>query len=783
MTEMLNKEFSRRSFVKGGGALIVGISVGAAALAGKAQAADSPFASNGPFDLGQVDSFIAIHANNTASLKTGRIEQGNGITTGMLIVAAEELDMDLSQLVFVTADSNATPNTGKNSASAGMRSGGLQVRAAAAYAKQALLGLAAAQLGVPMSGLSVSKGIVSGGGRSVSYGALIGDKLFQVSMPTTTQHGLFQVTGPAAILRPGEAPAKSPSQYKLVGSEVPRVDIPEKVTGKFTYLHNVRVPGMHHARLVLPRGQAAYPSGAPVVSVDERSIRHIAGARLVRKGDFLAVVAPTEYAAIQAAAQLKVEWAEPPKVSGSANMFKQMREFDAAGQAPARVTLNVGNVDSAFAAAATRVTASYKVAYNGHLPIGPSAAVAHVTSEGALIFSSTQSVYTTRDQAATLLGLPVNKVRVVYYEGSSCYGDSPFVDAALGAALCSQLAGRPVRLQYMRWEEHGWDNHGSPLLADVRGAVDATGKIVAFDYTGFAQPSTPMYFTVLQLTGTPIPTPGLGTADTTNTGPQYALSNRRITSKSLPLFDNYFKLSPLRGVAWLQGNFATEQFIDELAHAARIDPLAFRRLNIAKSGLDTSTGGFGMTDTTRWGSVLDALEHLTGWQPRVAASNLDSGNIVRGRGLAIGGGESTMAGVAADVEVNKRTGKITVKDIWGAMQPGLAVYPEGIRNQMVGELVTGASRVLHEQVQYDTKRIRSLDWVTYPTLRFKDAPKAHVAIVNRPDLPPGGAGEATLIPVGAAIANAFFDATGVRLRQAPMTPARVRGVLAAAGMA
>jgi CO/xanthine dehydrogenase Mo-binding subunit len=375
--------------------------------------------------------------------------------------------------------------------------------------------------------------------------------------------------------------------------------------------------------------------------------------------------------------------------------------------------------------------------------------------------------------------LPVNKVRVVYYEASSCYGDSPFVDAALGAALASQLASQPVRLQYMRWEEHGWDNHGSPLLADIRGAVDASGKVVAFDYTAFAQPSTPMYFTVLQLTGTPIPAPGLGTADTTNTGPQYALPNRRITSKSLPLFGNYFKLAPLRGVTWLQGNFATEQFIDELAHAAKKDPLAFRRLNVAKSGLDTSTGGLGVTDATRWTSVLDALERLTSWRPRVSASELESGNIVRGRGIAIGGGEQTMAGVVADVEVNKTTGKITVKEIWGAMQPGLAVYPEGIRNQMIGELVTGTSRVLHEQMQYDTKRINSLDWVTYPTLRFKDSPKAHVTIVDRPDLPPGGAGEATLIPVGAAIGNAFFDATGVRMREAPMTPARVRGVLGA----
>jgi CO/xanthine dehydrogenase Mo-binding subunit len=582
---------------------------------------------------------------------------------------------------------------------------------------------------------------------------------------------------PVQTLNTGQAPAKPVGAYKLVGTEVPRVDIPDKVSGRHVFVHNVLVPGMLHARVVRPRGQGAYPSGAPVVSVDESSIRHIGGARLVRKGDFLAVVAADEYAAIQAAAQLKVTWGEPPRTSSSGNMFKQMREFDAAGQAPARFQTNVGDVDRAIASAPVRIVgSSYKVHYQGHQPIGPSCSVADVRAEGAIVFSNTQNAYTTRQNVAGITGLPLNKVRIVYYEGSGMFGPSIYEDAAIAAALTSQLVGRPVRLQLMRWDESGWDYHGQPLLADLRGAVDANGKLVAFDYTSFMLPlTTGLNQLTQQLTGTPVPTPGLANADTGNTlgvaHTQYDSPNRRILTKTLPLLNNYFKTAPLRTVSAGQSSFATEQFVDELAYAAKLDPVEFRRRNLNS------------TDPGRWIGVLEAAVRMSRWQPRVAASSLQKGDVVRGRGFALGtiSNVFTMAAAVADVEVNRKTGKIRVLDVYAAEQSGLAVSPEGVHNQMIGAVVHGVSRALVEQVVFNAKRVTSLDWTGYQTLRFADSPRTHVETVQRTDLQPTGSGEPVLVPIAPAIANAFFDATGVRLREMPMTPARVRAALKAAG--
>jgi CO/xanthine dehydrogenase Mo-binding subunit len=473
--------------------------------------------------------------------------------------------------------------------------------------------------------------------------------------------------------------------------------------------------------------------------------------------------------AIQAATQLKVTWKEPPQLSSSGNMWKQMRDFDSAGEVRARFQVNTGNVDSAFNSAPIKVAdRTYKVAYNGHMAMAPAAAIADVKPNGAVIFSNTQNPYSTRGIAASILGLPQNNVRVFYFEGGSCYGPNQYNDAAYSAAIVSQQIGKPVKLQFMRWDEHGWDYHGPPLMADMRGGVDANGKIVAYEYTAFAQPGTSVNDMSRQLTGhQAVPTPGNGSANTAETGAQYALSNRRIIAKSLPLMNNYFKTSALRAPNAVQANFASEQFVDELAHAAGIDPVQFRRQNINPA---TTAGD-------RWSSVLEAVATLAKWQPKVAASNLGSGNLRTGRGVAIGGFAGSQVGVVADIEVNTRTGKISVKDIYAAENAGLTVFRGGTENQNVGCLVTGCSRALVEQIAFNRQRITSLDWVTYPVIRFQDAPRTHSITVQRPDLQPTGSGEPAIVPVGAAIANAFFDATGVRIREMPMTPARVRGVL------
>jgi CO/xanthine dehydrogenase Mo-binding subunit len=759
MTEVLNKEFSRKSFVKGGGAMLVGFSVAGAGLAGKAQAADSPFASNGPPDPQTVDAFIAIHADNTASIKTGRVELGQGSNTGLLMIAAEELDMDVSQLIFVRHDTNVTPNTGGTFGSSSIASAGPRVRMAAATAKQALLGLAATSLGVPAAQLSVSKGVVSGGGKSVTYGALIGDKLFNVRMAALT-------------VNPGVAPSKPISQYTLVTKQrVPRLDIPDKVMGKHVYVQNIRIPGMLHGRLVRPRGQGAYGDGTMprIASVDESSIKHIPGVRVVRRNDFLGVVGPTEYGVIQAAAQLKVTWGDPPKIASSGNLWKSMRDFDSAGQAPARIAANTGNFNSAYASAPVKAEGTYKHQYNGHMPIGPTAAVAHVTNDGALVMTNTQDAYTMRTRIAGLLNLPVNKVRIQYWEGAGSFGNAPARhDGGQAAAVMSQLAGAPVRLQFMRWDEHGWDNYGPAIMADIRAGADASGKIVAYEFTGFGMASIGLDPTT-QHVGTAVPAPGQGALDTTNSGTQYNIPNRRVIGKTVPLINNYFKTSTMRAPQAPQTVFASEQLIDELAYAAKKDPYEFRLMNIST------------TDQNRWRDVLVGVAKLANWQPKVAASNLSNANVVTGRGIGLGSYASSQAGVVADVEVNKETGKITVKHAFVTQVSGLGVSLEGLESQMMGSMMMGTSRTLFETVAYDTKRVTGLDWVTYPILRFKDHPNITYTVTQRLDLAPTGAGEPPDAAIPAAIANAFFDATGVRIRETPLTPARVRNVLRAAG--
>jgi nicotinate dehydrogenase subunit B len=748
-------DFSRRAFLQGGGALIVAFSLPSRAVAG----------ASAPLDLGEVDSFLAIRPDGTVEVKTGRVEVGQGTTTGLLLVVAEELDLGIDQLVFARHDTSVTPNTGGTLGSSSLALAGPRLRSAAATARRALLELASERLGVPVASLAVERGVVSGGGRSVTYGELVGGRVLSVAM-----------ADPA--LTPGAAPSKPVAAYKLVGvARVPRVDIPAKVAGTYTYVHGLRIPGMLHGRVVRPFGQGAYGDGTAtgILSVDERSIRGIGDARVVRRGDFVGVVASREYDAIQAATTLKVVYAEPPELSGSGGLWSLLRAFDAAGEAPARLQVNDGDVDTAIAGATRSVSASYAYHFQGHMPIGPSCAVADVTADGALVCANPQDAYRLRDRLAEILALPRDRVRVQYWEGASTFGNSPSrFDTPEAAAVMSQLAGAPVRLQFMRWDEHGWDNYSPAVLADVRGAVDRKGRIVALDYTTLAIPEMAMEAVATsQHVGVPLQPPGLGSANTTCSGTQYDIPNRRVTAKSMPLRDNFFKTSALRGPLTPQTCFGSEQLIDELAHAAGADPVEFRLANISTQQVND---GF-----NQWRDALVAVARLAHWRPRVAAAAALNGEIVSGRGVALGGFAGSQAAVVAEVDVNRRTGKVTAKHLYVALVAGLTVYRDGVLGQLEGNLIMGASRALHEEVAFDRRRSTSLDWSSYPIMRFKDHPKVSCTVVQRPDLASTGAGEPPQAPIVAAIANACFDATGIRMREAPLTPGRVRATLAAAG--
>ncbi len=784
MTGFLHeKEFSRKAFVKGGGALIVGFSIAGATVGAKAaKAADSPYASNGPGDMYQVDAWIKVHADNTASVFTGAWEGGQGSSTALLQIAGEELDMAIDQLKFVDPDTNLTPDTGSSAASATIEQRGPELRAAAATARQTLLGLASTQLGVPAAQLSVTRGVVSGGGKSVTYGQLLGDKLFNIRMPASYKldPGMptVHVSG-LSHLAPG---VKPPSQYKLVGTSVPRLDIPAKVAGTFTYVVNVRVPGMLHGRIVRPRGQGAYGDGTnpQIVSIDESSIKHLPDVRILRKGNFLGVVAPKEYDAIQASTQLKVKWADPPKISSSGNLWKSMRDFDSAGQAPAAIVGQRGNVDSGLASAAKVVSGTYRYHYQDHGVIAPSCVVADVTPDGALIFSGTQYAYGLRARLVSLLGLPANKIRVTSYEpGGAFGGHQGRMEAPLAAAMLSQLAGKPVRLQFMRWDEQGWGNYGPAGMFDVRAGVDASGKFVGFDVTEIGTPGYPTFPTEQQVG---MPVGKVGNAGTTrrlaefmgngaqgNEAQLYAIPNYRLTVKTVPLLNNYFKTDALRAVWDPQTFFALEQVVDDLAHAMNMDPIAFRVQNIPSA------------TAARWGRVIDALTKMSGYKPKVSASSLSDANVVTGRGVSLLPHVEALTGVVADIELNKKTGKIVAKHIYAVQDVGLGINPGLLDNQAMGNSIMTTSRALLEEVPFNNQRVTGVDWVTYPILRFKDAPNVTVAHVQSTDHVSTGAGENTTAATVAALANAFFDATGVRVHEAPMTRGRVRAVLDAAG--
>jgi len=734
----------RREFLQAsGGALVVGF-----ALAGRAPSAEAqrslrtPVA--GPPDPKQIDTWLAIHADNTASLYIGFVELGQGTTTALPQIAAEELDLELEQIRTVQTDTHVTPNQGGTYSSASIARGGPQVRTAAAEARQELLRRAAEHLGVPAAELRVERGVVKAAtGGSVAYGELIGDELFEI--PFT-----------------GTAPVKSPSEYKIVGVRAPRKDLPAKVAGSYEYIQHQRLPGMLHGRVVRPRGQRAYGAGAKIKSLDEASIRDIEGARVVRKGDFLGVVASNEWDAVRAAQQLAVVWDDTPTLPAFDALHAQMR----AAPTTDTVVLDEGNLDTAFESAAHRVTFSARCPYQAHATFAPNCALADVKTDSALVMCSSQDIYNARRTLARLLGLDERAVRVQFCDGSGTYGHSCYDDVALAAALMSQLAGAPVRVQLQRHDEHGWDPFGPAHVGEVRAAADADGKIVAYEYHGWHHHWSLVEPTEqLALGSPPGEWPNLVSQQVspTNCGAMYAIANRRLVDHRLTTAD-YLRAGWLRSPLDLSMAFASEQAIDELAARLGRDPYEFRRNN---------------TTDERWLGVLDAAARAASWAPRTAPRS--SGRMASGRGIGLGTHLRSWGGAVADVEVDRETGRVAVRHLYGAIDSGLVVNPGIVEAQIVGQLVQTASRMLFEEVTFNERGVTSLDWASYPVMRFEDCPEVTPVIVQRLDKPYEGAGEEVMAAAAAAIANAFFDATGVRMHEFPFTPRRVLATLANPG--
>ncbi len=414
---------------------------------------------------------------------------------------------------------------------------------------------------------------------------------------------------------------------------------------------------------------------------------------------------------------------------------------------------------------------SYLWPYQLHGAIGPNCSIADVGSQTATVLCMAQGPYSTRQAVANALGLPAGSVRIEVFPGSGNYGHNTYDDVSIAAALLSQAVGKPVRVQFMRWDEHGWDQFGPAQATDVHAGIDAAGKLVAYDYTAYNHGWTQVIESSAQLAGTPLPAVApAGMIDTTSAGSFYKIPNLRVTGKSVDGYRTFFKGTYLRAPGAPQALFASEQTIDALAHLAGMDPVAFRLQNIDETDVNGNA---------RWMAVLNAVAGAAKWKPKVSASNLAKGNVVKGRGIAIGGFANAFPGVVADITVNRKSGKITVDHLYAAQDAGTTVNPASVENQMEGCLVQGVSRALIEHVAFTRVRQTSLDWVTYPVIRFKDSPAVTTIVLQRLDQPAAGSGEPTTAAVAAAIANAFFDATGVRLLRAPMSPGYVRSVLAA----
>ncbi len=736
----------RRVFLKAGGALVVSFSLGLTTGTGHAQQAARDSAA-GPPNPQRIDTWLAIHADNTATLYIGFVELGQGTTTSLPQIAAEELDLAVDQITTAQHDTHITPNQGGTYSSASIARGGPQVRQAAAEARQALLRLAAEHLGAPAGELSVANGVVTAAGSSaqVTYGELIGDRLFDI--PFT-----------------GNAPIKSPADYRLVGSRAQRKDSPAKVAGTYSYIQHQRLPGMLHGRIVRPRGQPAYGAGAPVLSVNEASIAHIEGARVVHRDDFIGVVAEHEWDAVRAAQALDVTWDTTPSLPPFERLHDTMRGDDT----DTTVVLERGAAGDAFDAAAHQVTFSTQCPYQTHGTFAPNCALADVRNDSALVIAASQDCYGTRRSLAPVIGLPESAIRVQYCESSGTYGHSCWDDAAMAAAIMSQLAGAPVRVQFMRWDEHGWDPYGPAHVGEVHAAADEDGRIVAYEYHGWhhnwsliepsqqlADGTDPAYWAFLVSQQ----------VSPSNCGAMYAIDNLRLVNHRLTR-TRYLRAGWLRSPLGLSLSFTSEQAIDELAYRLGEDPYEFRRHNILNE---------------RWLGVLEAAAAAAQWTPRPAHSTVGDGPVLRGRGIGLGTHLASWGGAVAEIEVHTETGQVRIGHLYGAIDAGCVVNPAIVESQIVGQLVQTASRMLFEEVTFSETGVTSLDWSGYRTLRFEECPEVTPVVVQRLQEPYSGAGEEVMAAAAGAIANAFFDATGVRMQQYPLTPARVLAALAGRG--
>jgi nicotinate dehydrogenase subunit B len=759
---------NRRDLLKGSGALVVGFTAThAASWLGLATTGDLA-AAQAPAAAGRVDSWIAVGGDGVVTAYTGKCELGQGLHTAQAQLVAEELSVPIARVRLIMCDTAVTPDQGTTSGSQSHPTNfnHANLALAAATAREALVDLAAVRLGVLRAQLTTADGFVmvrSAPTRRVAYADLIGGKSFEVPLNPSVRR-------------------KPHADWTVLGTSVARIDMPALATGQLEFVHNVRVPGMLHGRVIRPP-----EVGATIESVDEKSIAALPGVvRVVVKGNFVGIVAEKQWQAIQAASALAATWTKGTRLPAQAGFYDYLR------QQPSRdaFVVNSGDVDALFSRAARVLKATYLHPYQMHGSLGASCAVADVQRDRATIWSSTQSAYPLRSTLSTLLGMTPDAVRVVFTRGAGCYGINGADAVAYDAALLSQVVGRPVRVQLSRQDEMAWENYGFAYVIDQRAAIAADGTITAWDHEAWyaslgGRPGyqTPGNVVTGRLAGFEPASvaPRAATAPNafnngSNAAPSYVtgcvggtcggtgtIKAERVLTHTIA---SPFFTGPLRSPSRLQNTFAHECFIDEIAAEVKEDPVNYRLRHLRDPRLI---------------EVVRAAAKAARWQERPSPrpDRLQAG-IVGGRGFAtvLYEGDNGYCALVAEVDVDQSTGRIIAKRFVAAQDCGPISNPDGMKNQIEGGALQGLSRALGEEVTWDQSRVTSIDWRTYRSLTLGFEPPAiESVLIDRPGVEAMGAGETTITIVAAAMANAVFDATGVRLRQVPFTAERVKAAL------
>src|SRR4051794_27723081 len=735
----MNISINRRDFAKGLGGIVLAFTLDP----GLAQQPKQL-----PGSLGgnrMLDAWIRINADGGATIFTGKVELGQGIVTALAQIAAEELDLPLERVQMISGDTGRTPNEGQTAGSQSIENSGTALRLAAAEVRSMLLALAAPKLEVSADQLTVADGTIKApSGKTIGYGQLA------VSADLHREA--------TATVKP-----KPANTHKIVGQPIRRLDIPGKVTGKPTYVQDLRLPGMVHGRVVRPPQY-----GATLASLDDSKAKAIPGViAVVRDGSFLGVVAEREEQAVKARDVLAegAKWTPGPELPDPANLFAHLKSL------PAKVEV-IGVKQAPLLASAPKILeATYTKPYMAHASVGPSAAVAEFKDGKYTVWTHSQGVFPLRAELVKALKVPPASVHCIHAEGSGCYGHNGADDVALDAALLARaVPGKPVRLQWMRDDEIAWEPYGPAMAMHAKASLDGEGRIVDWNYelwsnshstrpqsTDGANVLAAWYMAEPQKMGAPTSPPQPAGGGDRNSVPLYDFPNQRVVHnfvQSMPI-----RVSALRTLGAYANVFALESFMDELALAAGADPVAFRLAHLKDP---------------RGRAVIEKVVQMANWKAG------EKGSLARGRGIGFAKYKNLACycAVIANVEVDRASGRVRVTNAWSAADAGMVINPDGLTNQIEGGIIQSTSWTLHEEVKFDKHGILSRDWSNYPILTMPEVPKVEVALINRPDERALGAGEGSQGPAVAAIANAFADATGKRIRDLPFHPERVKAVLA-----